>query len=97
MRNIFHPRLFRQLSLRERILHSLVTFGVPLSFLDYFLIDYEEGRLIGLLFAAVGGMLAALVLGMIEHWFITLAGKRKLDEHATTTDPVTEDRRNSNS
>jgi len=79
------------------MLHSLVTFGVPLSFLDYFLIDYEEGWLIGLLFAGVGGMLAALVLGIIEHGFISLTGKRKLNEHTTTTDPVTEDRPNSNS
>ena len=70
MRNIFAPRLFRDLTLRERLLHALVVFGLPLSILDYLFIDRAEvGWLFGIPLALFGGMVAAIFFVFLEHAF----------------------------
>ena len=70
MRNIFAPRLFRSLTLLERMLHALVTFGLPVSILDYLFIDRGEvGWLFGIPLALFGGIVAAIFFAFLEHAF----------------------------
>jgi len=70
MRNIFAPRLFRNLSLLERMLHALVTFGLPVSILDYLFFDRGEvGWLFGIALALFGGIVAAIFFALLEHAF----------------------------
>jgi hypothetical protein len=77
MRNIFRPRLFRELSLGERILHSIVTVGILLSLTDYLLIErYDVGPLMGIPFALFGGMGVALFVGIAEHFFLKAYRRR---------------------
>ncbi len=78
MRNIFAPRLFRKLTLLERLLHAFVTFGLPVSILDYFLIDVRElGWLLGIPLAVVGGIVLAIIFALLEHVFFKATAKPK--------------------
>ena len=73
MRNIFAPRLFRNLTLLERMLHALITFGVPFSILDYFFIDRgEDDLLFGIALALFGGIVAAIFFALLEHAFFSV-------------------------
>ena len=78
MRNIFAPRFFRDLTLLERLVHALVTFGLPVSILDYFLIDVRElGWLLGIPLALLGGILLAFIFALLEHAFVKATAKPK--------------------
>ena len=70
MRNIFAPRLFRSLTLVERVLHTLLTFGLPLAVLDYLFVERGEvGWLFGLPLALLSGIIAAIFFAFLEHAF----------------------------
>ena len=78
MRNIFAPRLFRNLSLLERIFHALVTFGLPVSILDYLFIDRGEvGWLVGIPLALFGGVVVAIFFAFLEHAFFKVTNRSK--------------------
>lgn len=88
MRNIFAPQRFRSLTLLERMLHALVTFGLPVSILDYFFIDRGEvGRLFGIPLALFGGIVATIFLAFLEHAFfkVTKGSKSKGVRDSTVT------------
>lgn len=52
------------------MLHALVTFGLPVSILDYLLIDREEvGWLFGIPLALLGGIVAAIFFAFLEYAF----------------------------
>jgi len=88
MRNIFPPRLFRDLTLLERLIHALVFFGLPLSLINYLFIDRAEvGWLLGIPQALLGGMIAAIFFAFFEHAFFTTVNKRnkKSVKGSTTT------------
>lgn len=78
MRNIFAPRLFRNLTLLERVLHTLVTFGLPISILDYLFIDRREvGWLFGIPLALLGGIVATIFFALLEHAFVKFSRRSK--------------------
>jgi len=78
MRNIFAPRLFRNLSLLERIFHALVTFGLPLSILDYLFVDHKDfGWLVGIPLALFGGVVVAIFFAFLEHAFFKVTNRSK--------------------
>jgi predicted outer membrane lipoprotein len=88
MRNIFAPRLFRDLTLLERLVHGLVVFGLPLSLLNYLFIDRAEvGWLLGIPLAFLGGMIAAIFFAFLEHAFFrtTKRPDNKSVKGSTTT------------
>jgi len=88
VRNIFAPRLFRDLSLLERIFHALVTFGLPVSILEYLFVDREDvGWLVGIPLALFGGVVAALFFAFLEHAFfkVTKGSRSKRIKDETTT------------
>ena len=88
MRNIFAPRSFRSLTLLERILHALLTFGLPVAILDYLFIDRGEvGWLFGIPLALIGGVVAAIFFACLEHAFfkVTKRSESKSVKDSTMT------------
>jgi hypothetical protein len=82
MRNIFAPRLFRNLTIPERILHALVIFGLPLSIFDYVTGDLgADAWVLEIPLALFGGIVAAIVLALLEHVFFKVT-KRAGSERA---------------
>jgi predicted permease len=78
MRNIFAPRLFRNLSLLERILHALITFGLPVSILDYLFVELRDfGWSVGIALALSGGVVAAIFFALLEHAFFKVTKRRE--------------------
>ena len=78
MRNIFVPRLFRELSLLERIIHTLVTFGLPISLVNYLFVDRKDlGWLVGIPLALLGGVVMAILFALLEQAFFKLTNRSK--------------------
>jgi hypothetical protein len=72
----------------ERILHALVTFGLPFSILNYLFVDREDlGWLVGIPLALFGGLVAATFFAVLEHAFfkVTKSSKGKRAKDSTTT------------
>ena len=86
MRNIFAPRLFHSLTLPERMIHALVTFGLPVSCLDYIFIDREQvGLLFGIPLALSGGLIAAVFFALLEHAFFRATKREERDGSKNST------------
>ena len=67
MKKHFLLRPLRELSLRQRIAHGLITFGLPIFLLDILFMEHTEGWVGNLLIALLGGIVAGICFALIEH------------------------------
>lgn len=68
----------RVLTAKQRVLHALLTYGLPLTLFAFFFSDLpmDVGREIKLLFAISEGIIGSLVIALIEHLYFKLRPER---------------------
>ncbi len=74
-RKTFLLRPLRELSLRQRLVHTLITVGFPVFILEILFLDYSEMWEVNILAALLGGIITSIVVALIEH--ILFSGKRR--------------------
>lgn len=80
MRNIFSHRVFLELSLGERIAHSLAVTTLPLTILAYFLVEHEiDEPLVRIVISLFGAIVGGVATAFLEHWVVRFIPKEKTD------------------
>ncbi len=60
-----------ELSFKERILHSLISFGIPMAAWSLFFPQVEGGFLIIIVIALIEGASTAFIFAILEHLYFT--------------------------
>ena len=76
MRNIFAPRLFPNLTFLERVIHAVVTFGIPFAIFDCLFEERSDDLLFRIALALFGGTVAAIFFAILEHLFFRATKKK---------------------
>jgi hypothetical protein len=77
MKKNFLLRPLSELSLRQRIVHGLLTFGLPVFLLDVIFLEHTDSWIGELLIALFGGVIAGITLALLEHAFFRVVKKEK--------------------